>query len=104
MTAPEGRPTGALARWALLGLIVFACLPVAVGAGFFGFLAGGDFASGGRAPVRSALFWGVSAIAAAAPGGLLPSLGFRVRRGTALTAAGAIALVWSVAGFAISAQ
>ena len=101
MRTAHARPTGGL-RWGLLTAVVVGCVLLAVVEAILGLLYGGDFASGGRAPVRSALFWGASGTAAAVPIALLPWLGFRVRRPVAMATAGLLAVVLAVAGWLVS--
>ena len=103
MTSPHGRPATGL-RWGLLSVVVVGGVVLAVVAGLLGLIFGGDFASGGRAPVRSALFWAASGAAAALPVALLPWLGSRVRRPVAISAAGVLALTLAVVGWLFSAS
>lgn len=100
MTTGPDQPAGP--RWGLLALLMSGCLPLVVAAGLVGFIYGADFASGGRAPVRSAVFWAASGAASAIPVASLPWLGFRVRRPAAVDGAGAGALVVAVTGWLLS--
>lgn len=100
MTTLPAQP--ASPRWGLLAVVVIGCLPLVVAAGLLGLLYGADFASGGRAPVRSAVLWAASGAVAAVPVALLPWLGFRVRRPVAVAVAGALALVVADAGWLLS--
>lgn len=103
MTEPHHRPATGL-RSGLLVAVVVGCLVLAVVAGLLGLIYGGDFASGGRAPLPSAVFWAAAGFAAALPVALLPWLGSRVSRPVAVTAAGLIAFAVAIAGWLYSAS
>lgn len=107
--SPGTRPVGGPgARWgtrvAVTAVAVTAvAVTFAVVASFLGLLYRGDFASGGRSPVAAAIFWGLAAAFAAAPVALLPLIGFRVRRTTALSWALGLGVVWFVVGYFVLA-
>lgn len=100
MTRGADQPAGP--RWGLLALLVAGCLPLVVAAGLVGFIHGADFASGGRAPVRSAVFWAASGAASAIPVASLPWLGLRVCRPAEVAGAGALTLAVAVTGWLLS--
>ena len=91
-------------RWGLFTVVLVSGVAVALIAGLGGLVFGGDFASGGRAPARSALLWSASGAAAALPVALLPWLGFEVRRPVAISAAVVLAAALAVAGWLYSAD
>jgi len=103
VTTPNGRPSGGL-RWVPLVLVSITCAVLAVTAGLLGFIFGADFASGGRSPVQSAVFWVASGAAAALPIALLPWLGSRVRQPVAIPVAVVLAGTLAVAGWLFSAS
>jgi hypothetical protein len=94
---------GAGARWGILVGITCVALVFAVVASFLGLLYRGDFASGGSSPGVAAILWGFAAVLVALPVAVLPTIGFRVRRATAIRWAAELGVVWFVVGYVVLA-